>query len=89
MGRAVTDYIPRNLALEALYANDPITMKGVGIINGIRAANVKPIVNGFWKKSETVLGHCTCSNCGFSVYLGYAPFFDYCPHCGAQMKIEV
>ena len=43
------------------------------------AADVVPVVHGWWKRYGRNLGE--CSNCGEIVNIRY----NYCPNCGAKM----
>ena len=57
----------------------------VNAIKNMPSADVQPVRHGYWEiyvispfDGEDV----RCSECGTS---GCAPYWDYCPHCGARM----
>lgn len=64
-------------------------------IEKLPAADVRPVVHGEWKHKVTSSyaggGATFCSVCGYG-YSDGAFFevedFDYCPHCGATMKVD-
>lgn len=72
-----------------------------GIVCGIPAADVRPVVHAYWKIREIGYGHraATCSSCGMNSsenvqtfheqgadFTAYGPILTkFCPNCGAQM----
>lgn len=50
-----------------------------------------PVVHGRWLDAPTVAFTEECSVCGFIVFWdGGRPYeYNYCPHCGANMDLEV
>ncbi len=88
------DYIEREAAIKGftdmlqkpgdIYPTDITTM-----LNGIPAADVKPVVRGEWidYKDEH-----QCSICRDVVVIDYLVWeherYDFCPHCGADMRGE-
>lgn len=55
----------------------------------IPAADVKPVVRGEWipKNADGSWRVDTCSACKKDThYVRYAPAYDFCPNCGADMR---
>lgn len=82
----MTDYISREAALKALYAD--YAYPAMGIIKEIPAADVAEVVHGRWIKddflSDDVNNAEKCSQCGELIgWFGNLP--NYCPNCGAKM----
>ena len=53
------------------------------------AADVRPVVRGEWIDNGRYKAP-TCSNCGSGCLLNYESDYhesDFCPHCGADMRI--
>ena len=87
----MSEYIDREEIRNLLYRADAITMQGVRIINQFPAADVKPVVLGWWEiVNEDVRGEdIRCSVCGRNPHwtltqMEIAP--DFCPNCGADMR---
>ena len=83
------EYIKRQAIRDALYDADAITMEGVKILNQFPAADVIPVRHGRWElKRHKLFGNSydyVCSVCGCDYALAE---YDYCPHCGAKMRLE-
>lgn len=54
-------------------------------LSDIPAADVRPVVWGEWKHSESA-GLYTCSVCGQYGTVHDALDYNFCPHCGADMR---
>ena len=55
----------------------------------IPAADIKPVMRGKWvpKNTDGSWRIDTCSACKKDThYVRYAPAYDYCPNCGADMR---
>ena len=53
------------------------------------AADMKPVVRGKWipKNADGSWRVDTCSSCKTDThYVRYAPAYDFCPNCGADMR---
>lgn len=78
-------YIDADKLCEGRVSNDFVVIA----VSCEPTADVKPVVRGEWIE----LGICYyCSICNGEVVntdlLGYAQDFDFCPHCGADMRGE-
>ena len=56
-------------------------------LSDIPSADVRPVVWGEWKHSESA-GLYTCSVCGQYGTVHDALDYNFCPHCGADMRKE-
>ena len=98
----MTDYIYREEAIAAAVSATALGNSSFRDVNDtvnrlrlIPAADVRPVVHGEWKHKVTSSyaggGATFCSVCGYG-YSDGAFFevedFDYCPHCGATMKVD-
>ena len=54
-------------------------------ISGLPAADVAPVVHGWWKKVRKSRSTWECSVCGTKVGAFFAGCSQYCYCCGAQM----
>lgn len=52
--------------------------------NSIPAADVAPVVRGYWVRIGT--NHFECTNCEYDYYDTLAEPISYCPNCGAKMN---
>ena len=85
MAEYITKGIVNDIVTKAATKHDALTM-----INGIPAADVRPVVHGTWKLHHVASGNLQfitevwwCSACHLVVTTeGYA----FCPHCGADMR---
>ena len=76
----MAEYIEREAALrECQYDADGYVTQG---IKAIPAADVKPVVRGYWKSSKYNAITVLCSNCCYRA----GNFHNYCPNCGADMR---
>lgn len=70
--------------------NDMTSAEVESIVDGIPAADVKPIVRSKWIKNPHKLGFYICEKCKCEV-VGCQPFYTctiswkFCPNCGAYM----
>lgn len=58
-------------------------------VRNLPAADVKPVVRGEWvpKNADGSWRVDTCSACKKDThYVRYAPAYDFCPNCGADMR---
>ena len=53
-------------------------------IESFPAANVSPVVHGWWDILDGDKTRMACSVCGWDVP-EYDKFYSYCPNCGAKM----
>ena len=53
-------------------------------IESFPAANVSPVVHGWWDILDGYKTRRVCSVCGWDVP-EYGKFYSYCPNCGAKM----
>ena len=66
------------------YSSDEIE----SIINGIPAADVRPVVRGRWIEKPYLLGTTNvCSVCGENYGMPHGQY-NFCPNCGADMRGE-
>lgn len=87
----MSDYIDRQAAINAIenmksYHQDADDI--AEMIQNMPSADVQTVRHGHWEiyvispfDGEDV----RCSECGT---VGCAPYWDYCPHCGARMDGE-
>lgn len=58
-------------------------------INNIKTVDAEPVRHAYWYDSEFD-GFAGCSHCHKEVTSEeFPPTYDYCPHCGAKMDLEV
>lgn len=78
------DYISREAALMKLM-QDGCSAKNLQSISDMPAADVAPVVHGWWKKVRKSRSTWECSVCGTKVGAFFAGCSQYCYCCGAQM----
>ena len=78
------DVMPKE-KYDRLLENATILAKAV---RKYQTADVVEVVHGYWK-GKPIAGYCTvrCSVCG-SAFLDNDGRWNYCPHCGADMRGE-
>lgn len=86
----MTDYISREAALadfEACNAENPnwTPQRVKTLLLRQPAADVAPVVHGWWKKVRKSRSTWECSVCGTKVGAFFAGCSQYCYCCGAQM----
>lgn len=90
----MTDYINKAVAMRKL-VDLPAELDAVAVqrcieaIHSVPAADVRLNVHGKWvpKNSDGSWRVDTCSSCEKDThYVRYAPAYDYCPNCGADMR---
>lgn len=90
----MTDYIRREDALKALYAD--YAYAAMDVIKRVPAADVAEVVHGQWDgegdgyaDGELVIDVWYCSKCGYCIDDGTDDLEilpNYCPNCGAKMN---
>lgn len=93
----MVEYISRSDAIEAI-KNDALEMVYYGkeaaieCLGAVPAADVRPVVYGEWiPPNYPVCCAIRCSVCGETEYLDEPEQYkdwDFCPHCGADMRGE-
>ena len=78
------DYISREAALMKPM-QDGCSAKNLQSISDMPAADVAPVVHGWWKKVRKSRSTWECSVCGTKVGAFFAGCSQYCYCCGAQM----
>ena len=63
----------------------------VDAIDGLPAADVRPVVRGEWRLEREPDGtpycfHCSVCDDDFSI-IGITTKYNYCPNCGAKMEV--
>ena len=92
----MTDYIKRTDAVKIAekygLANGSVLGRHTGLadciaseISELPAADVAPVVHGWWKKVRKSRSTWECSVCGTKVGAFFAGCSQYCYCCGAQM----
>jgi hypothetical protein len=85
-----TDFISRSKLLETLNREKiPFNADVNYFIMNAPAADVRPVVRGKWityRPDCRPVCDWKCSACGYDPDLGWQPFFNYCPNCGADMR---
>lgn len=80
----MAEYIDRQKAKRLLHIEYAYAAEQ--LLDEIPAADVSPVVHGWWIDEECVI---VCSNCGASMEVtdsfGEENHRDYCPNCGAKM----
>ena len=94
----MTEYIDRQAVLDELDEDieefvecDYALKTAKKYIKKIPPADVRPVVRGWWipKNADGSWRVDTCSACKKNThYVRYAPAYDYCPNCGADMRGE-
>ena len=91
----MAEYIDRRTALDALYDADAITYEGLGILENIPAADVRPVKKAhfFANNNRPRSWMFECSNCGMTAYYPVTKTikdygYRYCPWCGAEIERE-
>lgn len=95
-----TDYISREAAIDAVCGDceynatqDCEECRMDRLVN-IPPADVRPVVHGEWTTRRTLEhdGEWWCTACGegITIYMGEdrADRYNFCPHCGADMRKE-
>ena len=87
----MTEYIERELAIEALSRGDGCGNVCRRAIERILAADVAPVRHGRWVSVQHKLAR-VCSVCNRDEPYKFtdvdADVYNYCPHCGAKMDKE-
>ena len=78
------EYISREAALMKLM-QDGCSAKNLQSISDMPAADVAPVVHGWWKKVRGSRSTWECSACGTKVGEFFVGCSQYCYCCGAQM----
>ena len=85
----MTEYIERELAIEALSRGDGCGNVCRRAIERILSADVVPVRHGRWINAYSdiepnpMFMYGICSECGFEQ--GISKYLNFCPNCGAKM----
>ena len=88
----MNDYISRQAAIEAI-KNDALELvyygkkEAIECLDAVPAADVRPVVYGEWEITSGQIENAVCSCCG-THFQSYYSDYQYCPHCGADMRGE-
>lgn len=81
----MAEYIEKEQALQAI--KDSELGMEYDAVEIVPAADVQPVVYGYWIQEEDRDFHWHCSECKYTISCGLREF-KYCPSCGAKMRAK-